>query len=71
MFAELPLAFVMFATARRLVRVTVGTVLGLAGVPAAVPALWRIPLLANGIEEALPASLRPPVDVTTAGSPSS
>jgi hypothetical protein len=70
-FAELPLAFVMFATARRLVRVTVGTVMGLAGVPASVPALWRIPLLANGMEEALPAGLRPPVDVTAAGSPSS
>jgi hypothetical protein len=70
-FAELPLAFLMFATARRLVRVTVRTVMCLAGVPGPTPALWRIPLLANGLEEALPARLRPPVDVTAAGSPSS
>jgi hypothetical protein len=71
-FAELPLTFVMFATARRLVRVTVGTVMRLAGVQGATPALWRIPLLANGLEEALPARLRQPgVDVTAGGSPSS
>jgi len=67
-FAELPLAFVMFATARRLVRVTVWTVMRLAGVPGPTPPLWRVPLLANGLEEALPAKLRQsPVDVTAAG----
>ena len=64
-FAEFPLAFVMFASARRLVRVTVGTVMRLAGVAGPTPALWRVPLLANGLEEALPARLRTsPADVT-------
>jgi hypothetical protein len=57
-FAEFPLAFVMFAAARRLVRVTVQILMQLAGMTGPVPALWRVPLLAAGLEEALPALLR-------------
>ncbi len=57
-FAEFPLAFIMFAAARRLVRVTVHTVMQLAGGTGPVPPLWRVPLLAAGLEEALPALLR-------------
>jgi hypothetical protein len=56
--AELPLAFVMFASARRLIRVTVQTLMQLEGIPGPAPALWRIPLFADGLEEALPARLR-------------
>ncbi len=69
-FAEFPLAFIMFAAARRLVRVTVHTVMQLAGGTGPVPPLWRVPLLAAGLEEALPALLRqgtgqlPAADVT-------
>jgi hypothetical protein len=77
LLAELPLALVMFASARRLIRVTVLTVMELAGIPGPVPPLWRVPLLAAGLEEALPARLRPTAgdvrarDVTTGGRPSS
>ena len=56
--AELPLAFIMFAAARRLIRVTVATLIQPTGSVAAVPPLWRIPLFAEGLAEALPASLR-------------
>jgi hypothetical protein len=56
---ELPLAFVMFAGARRLVRVTIQIVMRLSGITGHVPPLWRIPLFADGLEEALPAMLRP------------
>jgi hypothetical protein len=56
--AEFPLAFLMFAGARRLIRVTVHAVMQLAGIPGSVPPLWRVPLLAAGLEEALPAPLR-------------
>jgi hypothetical protein len=56
--AEFPLAFIMFAAARRLIRVTVHTVMQLSGFPNPVPPLWRVPLLAAGLEEALPALLR-------------
>jgi len=56
--AEFPLAFLMFAGARRLVRVTVATVMELAGIAGPVPPLWRVPLVAAGLEEALPARLR-------------
>ena len=56
--AEVPLAFIMFAAARRLVRVTVQTVMRLAGIDGPVPPLWRVPLLAAGLDEALPARLR-------------
>ncbi len=56
--AELPLAFLMFASARRLTRVTVHTVMQLAGVDGPVPPLWRVPLFAAGLDEALPAPLK-------------
>jgi hypothetical protein len=70
LLAELPLAFVMFAGARQLIRVTVQTVMDLAGIPGPTPPLWRVPLLAAGLEEALPARLRP-ADAVTAGDSSS
>jgi hypothetical protein len=57
-FAEFPLAFLLFAGARRLVRITVETVMRLEGVPGPVPALWKIPLFADGLIEALPGPLR-------------
>jgi len=56
--AEFPLAFLMFAGARRLVRVTVQTLMQLSGGGGPVPPLWRIPLFADGLGECLPASLR-------------
>ncbi len=56
--AEFPLAFLLFVGARRLVRVTVKTVMQLAGIAGPVPPLWRVPLLAAGLDEALPARLR-------------
>jgi hypothetical protein len=56
---ELPLALLLFTSARRLVRVTIGTMMRLTGVAGPVPPLWRIPLFADGLEEALPARLRP------------
>lgn len=72
---ELPLAFMLFAAARRLVRVTVQSLMQLVGVPGPVPPLWKIPLLADGLEECLPASLRRPpyvkADVTAGQGPSS
>jgi hypothetical protein len=57
-FAELPLAFIMFTAARRLVRISVGVVLQLEGITADVPPLWRIPLFAEGLAGALPARYR-------------
>ena len=75
---ELPLAFLLFNSARRLVRVTIATMIQLAGAAGPVPPLWRIPLFADGLEECLPARLRPQsaeaggrADVTAAGGPSS
>ena len=56
---ELPLAGLLFISARRLVRVTIQTMMQLSGIDGRVPALWRIPLFADGLEEALPARLRP------------
>ena len=56
---ELPLATLLFTSARRLVRVTIQTMMQLSGIAGPVPALWRIPLFADGLEEALPARLRP------------
>jgi hypothetical protein len=58
LLAEFPLAFLLFAGARRLVRATVQIVMQLAGIPGQVPPLWRVPLLAAGLDEALPARLR-------------
>ena len=56
---ELPLALLLFTSARQLVRVTLGTMMKVSGVDGPVPSLWRIPLFADGLEEALPARLRP------------
>jgi hypothetical protein len=75
--AEFPLAFLLFAGARRLVRVSVQTVMQLSGVNGPAPPLWRVPLFADGLEECLPARMRPgPEDertdgVTAGGPPSS
>jgi hypothetical protein len=63
--AELPLAFLLFAGARRLVRVTVETLMQLRGNGGSAPPLWRIPLFADGLGECLPAPLR--TKVVTAG----
>ena len=73
---ELPLALLLFNSARRLVRVTIATMMQLGGVAGPVPPLWRIPLFADGLEECLPARLRSQAaevraDVTAAGGPSS
>ena len=67
LLAEFPLAFILLAAARRLVRVTVHTVMQLAGISGPPPPLWRVPLLAAGLEEALPALLRHRPDPVTAG----
>jgi hypothetical protein len=56
--AELPLAFVMFNAARRLMRMSVGVVMRLEGIVEPVPALWRIPLFAEGLQGALPQRYR-------------
>jgi hypothetical protein len=72
--AELPLAFLMFAAARRLVRVSVQTIMQLSGVGGPAPPLWRVPLFADGLQECLPARLRQTTeseDVTAGGRPSS
>jgi hypothetical protein len=69
---ELPLAFVMFASARRLVRVTMQIVMQLSGITGSPPPLRRIPLFADGIEECLPDRLRQLAeDVTVGDGPSS
>ena len=63
--AELPLAFIMFSSARRLTRANVQVVMHLAGISGPAPALWRVPLFAAGLESALPPRLRPSsADVT-------
>jgi hypothetical protein len=62
LFAEFPLAFLLFAAARRLVRVNVQALMELTGTPGAVPPLWRVPLFADGLEECLPTRLRAPAD---------
>ncbi len=59
LLAELPLAFLLFAAARRLVRVNVQALMELTGTPGSVPPLWRVPLFADGLEECLPTRLRP------------
>jgi hypothetical protein len=76
---ELPLAALLFSSARRLVRVTMQTMMQLSGITGPVPPLWRIPLFAHGLEEALPSRLRRGIqlrthvtpDVTAAEGPSS
>ena len=70
--AELPLAFLLFSSARRLVRVTIQTMMRLSGVAGPVPPLWRIPLFARGLEEVLPDRLKlRSAPVTAAEGPSS
>jgi len=69
--AELPLAFLLFAGARRLVRVSVQTIMQLSGVTGPAPSLWRVPLFADGLEECLPPQLRQRADVVSAGDGSS
>ncbi len=69
--AEIPLALLLFAAARRLVRVSVQTLMQLSGVSGPAPPLWRVPLFADGLEECLPARLRPRADVVTTGDRSS
>jgi hypothetical protein len=56
--AELPLAFLLFGAARRLVRISVETVMRLEGIAGPVPSLWRVPLFADGLEETLPNRFR-------------
>jgi hypothetical protein len=74
---EIPLALLLFASARRLVRVTLETILRLSGGGGPAPPLWRVPLFADGLQECLPARLRPgpgdkrTADVTAGGGPSS
>lgn len=77
LLAELPLALLLFAGARRLIRVNVEALMELTGTPGSVPPLRRVPLFADGLEECLPARLRPQADskqsadVTDRGRPSS
>lgn len=59
--AEIPLALLMFAAARRLIRLTVHSVMRLQGISGHLPPLRRMPLFADGLEEALPPRLRPSV----------
>jgi len=61
---ELPLAALLFAGARRLVRITVEMVMRLEGVTKPVPPLWKVPLFADGLAEALPERVREAVDKT-------
>jgi hypothetical protein len=56
--AELPLAFLLFAGARRLLRLSVRLVMELQGVEAPVPTLRRTPLFGIGIAETLPRTFR-------------
>jgi hypothetical protein len=48
----------MFIAARRLMRMSVGVVMQLEGISAPVPALWHIPLFAEGLQAVLPARYR-------------
>jgi hypothetical protein len=69
LLVELPLAFLMFASALRLMRATIQILMKLSGVAGQAPPLWRMPLFADGLEEALPAGLRPQAgDVIADGS---
>jgi hypothetical protein len=65
--AEIPLALLLFAGARRLVRITVEAVMRLEGITAPVPPLWRVPLFADGLLEVMPVRFR---SRSTAGSAS-
>lgn len=55
---ELPLAFVLFATARRLVRLSAHAFMRLQGLDGPVPSLWQIPLFGEGVGVTLPARYR-------------
>jgi hypothetical protein len=55
---ELPLAAVLFAAARQLVRLSVRAVMQLQGERGPVPSLWRIPLFGEGVGTTLPARYR-------------
>ncbi len=55
---ELPLAFLMYAGARRLVRLTVHSSMRLQGISGPLPPLHRVPLFADGMEEVLPQRIR-------------
>ena len=55
LLVELPIAFLLFATALRLIRATIQILMELSGVAGQAPPLWRVPLFADGLEEALPA----------------
>lgn len=60
LIAELPLAFMMFNAARRLMRMSVGVVMKLEGIVEPVPPLWRVPLFAEGLMGTLPSRYRQP-----------
>ena len=62
LFAEFPIAFLLFAGAVRLVRANVQTVMELTGTSGHPPPLWRVPLFADGLEECLPDRLRSQAD---------
>ena len=66
--AELPLAFLLFNGARRLMRQNVHGIMRLQGIAGPLPHLWRIPLFAEGLAEALPERVR---GVTAVGHSSS
>jgi hypothetical protein len=57
-FAEIPLALILFAAARRLIRLTVYSGLRLQGFGGPMPPLRRVPLFLDGMEEALPSRLQ-------------
>jgi hypothetical protein len=56
--AEVPLALLLFNGARRLVQLTLHGVMRLQGIGGPLPHLWRIPLFADGLAEALPERVR-------------
>jgi hypothetical protein len=60
-FAEIPLAILLFAAARRLIRLNVYGLMRLQGISGPLPPLHRVPLFAAGLEETLPPVFRNPV----------
>jgi hypothetical protein len=65
LFAEIPLAVLLFTAARRLVRISVAVVMRLEGVPGPVPPLRKVPLFAAGLVEVLPARVLATADADT------
>lgn len=55
--AEIPLALLLYGGARRLLRITALEVMRAEGITGPVPPLWRMPLFADGLEEAVPQRL--------------